>query len=128
MILESTQMLCTALNLIDRPTPYKSAHVNHPCSKWVRESNQNWRWLYDHAIALSNEYTARYDKVHKCLGILKQIEHEGIALPDMGLTPFVNCTGDYADTVFSTELQYQLLLNDKWESDKRTPTWYGVGR
>lgn len=39
MILESAQLLCTALNVVagQQVTPYKSTHVNHPCSIWVRE-------------------------------------------------------------------------------------------
>jgi hypothetical protein len=41
MILESTQMICTTINLLygDKVTPYKNAHVNHPSTKWVRASS-----------------------------------------------------------------------------------------
>ena len=40
MILESCQMLCTAINHQHgaKVTPYKNAHLNHPSTKWVRES------------------------------------------------------------------------------------------
>lgn len=36
MILESAQLLCTAVNEAagKEVAPYKSTHVNHPCSIW----------------------------------------------------------------------------------------------
>mgnify|MGYP001161132141 FL=1 len=50
-------------------TPYKTekgAFRNHPCTKWVAESNHNIAWLIEHGIALCEEYTYRYDKKHGC--------------------------------------------------------------
>ena len=41
MILESAQLLCTALNEAGVPMPYRVTHKNHPCSIWVRESRAN---------------------------------------------------------------------------------------
>ena len=43
---------------------YKASHVNHPSNIWVRENNNNYRWLYKHFRALCKEYTHRYGKVH----------------------------------------------------------------
>ncbi len=56
MILESVQMLCTALNKKGFVTPYKSTHVNHPCVLWVEESFDNFLWLKKLAIELNTEY------------------------------------------------------------------------
>ena len=66
MILESAQMLCTAHHHYDNGdnVPYKKAHYNHPSTKWCRENKNNYRWLYNHMIALGDEYTARYGKTH----------------------------------------------------------------
>lgn len=67
MILESAQMLSTAhreLDNNDNPLLYKSTHKNHPCNKWIRESEQNYLYLYNLFISLSNEYTYRYNKIH----------------------------------------------------------------
>ena len=87
MVLESAQLLCTAHRVLDgehyidsssgrrlqkwrHPDPimdaelYKSQHFNHPCSLWLRESANNYRWLYDHFIALGQEYKKRYGKNH----------------------------------------------------------------
>ena len=67
MILESAQMLCTAHHCImgsDADVPYKSTHKNHPSTVWVRQSAQNYAWLYHHMMALGDEYTKRYGKKH----------------------------------------------------------------
>ena len=66
MILESAQMLCTAHHywLINPDVPYKQAHLNHPSTVWVRSDNQHYHWLYEHMLALGDEYTKRYSKTH----------------------------------------------------------------
>ena len=66
MILESAQMLCTAHHVYGDPNdvPYKQAHLNHPSTIWVRKSRPNYFWLYEHMIALGQEYTKRYGKIH----------------------------------------------------------------
>ena len=69
MILESAQMLCTAHHChgLDYETewvPYKKAHVNHPSTRWVRQSASHYLWLYYHMLALGEEYTKRYGKIH----------------------------------------------------------------
>ena len=71
MILESAQMLCTAHHHYGNGdnVPYKKAHYNHPSTIWVRQNSIHYDWLYDHMMALGNEYTKRYNKVH--LSIIK---------------------------------------------------------
>lgn len=130
MCLETTQMLCTALNLNDLPSPYKTAHKNHPCSIWARETRANWNWLWSHGMALCNEYTKRYKKEHKCEQILKDIFKYGQRLSAGGLTPFPNCTRNKENNIDHRDnkdvfIAYQLYLNDRWDTDKKTPTWYG---
>ena len=66
MILESAQMLCTAHHVYGNPNyvPYRQAHLNHPSTIWARASRPNYYWLYEHMIALGQEYTKRYGKIH----------------------------------------------------------------
>jgi len=67
MILESAQLLCTAHRELDSEVPeelYKATHKNHPCSIWVRESIENYNWLYKLFCYLCDEYTFRYNKIH----------------------------------------------------------------
>lgn len=137
MVLESTQMLCTALNELagEQITPYKSTHKNHPCNVWVRESLENFYWLVSHALALSNEYERRYNKRHKCLSVIRQVVNiphtftfKG-EFPKHELTTFPNCARnkslgiDYTgeENVF---IAYRKYLNDRWDTDKQPPRWY----
>lgn len=77
MILESSQLLCTAHHILGslepRPTYFlKATHGNHPCAVWARKAVGNYDWLAVHNMALCVEYTFRYDKRHKC-------DREGLA-------------------------------------------------
>lgn len=128
MCLESTQMLCTALNVNGIHTPYKTGHLNHPCTIWTRASQQNWLWLWQHAMALADEYERIYGKVHACVKVLLEIKDKYTVLPNIGLTPFANCARskergiDYTmeHDVYSA---YKKYLNDRWDTDKRDPVW-----
>ena len=42
----------------------KPAMLNHPSTIWARETKANFMWLYEHALALCEEYTYRYGKEH----------------------------------------------------------------
>ena len=88
MILESAQLLSTCHRFLDgkeiikldkanrkRKTYileneledilYKSTHVNHPVSIWLRKSTGNYDYLYQLYIALCEEYKFRFGKTHK---------------------------------------------------------------
>ena len=72
MVLESAQMLCTAHHVYGNEeqklnVPYKQAHLNHPSTIWTRQCRSNYRWLYLHMLALGNEYTERYGKIHRTI-------------------------------------------------------------
>lgn len=73
MPLETAQMLSTAHRVLDGDTYadkhnlYKTAYKNHPCTIWARETSFNYRWLYDHFLALGREYNYRYNKIHKSI-------------------------------------------------------------
>ena len=94
MILESVQLLCTALNKKNFSTPYKSTHVKHPCVLWVEESYDNFEWLVQLALALNDEYRFRFekDKDHKSISVLPEIEK--YKFPRQGLTPFPQAMPD----------------------------------
>jgi hypothetical protein len=86
MILESCQLMCTAHHLYAAGTPYytgfycidenllyKKTHVNHPCTKWI-QCYYNYHWVADHCLALCDEYTLRYEKIHKCTELAKTLK------------------------------------------------------
>lgn len=70
MILEYTQLL-SSVHHITHPDPssiesiYKLTHKNHPDAVWARSSSENYFYLYSLAVLLGEEYTHRYNKIHK---------------------------------------------------------------
>ena len=73
MLLESTQLLSSAMHLNGQVGPYKLNHAKHPSTLWAAESSDNWRSLYRHAQGLADEYKERFGKEHKCIAILQQM-------------------------------------------------------
>ncbi|AEY00653.1 hypothetical protein GU3_04480 [Oceanimonas sp. GK1] len=94
MILESVQILCTALNKKGFETPYKSTHVKHPSVLWVEASYDNFQWLTRLTEALNAEYRYRYrkDTDHKSMPVLAQIQQ--FQYPAIGLTEFAQAMPD----------------------------------
>jgi hypothetical protein len=54
---------------------YHDRHISHPCSAWVRQSKENYMWLYDLCVKLMDEYTYRYGKVHASSKLLKYLRN-----------------------------------------------------
>jgi len=143
MILESAQMLSTAHRVLDgypitsysetgRRTQsyehprlndvlYKSAYVNHPSTKWVRESIENYNWLYQHFYELNVQYQQRFNRTHKTFERLNkvlivppyhipQIEQTEIprAMPDKykDICPIVSYRNYYANEKIKTQEDY----------------------
>ena len=75
MILESCQMLCTVINVQhdEQVTPYRTTHAKHPSTLWVAKSSANFQRLVEHTLAMLEEYTERFNKIHKCAGVLEKI-------------------------------------------------------
>lgn len=122
MVLESAQLLSTAINEGGGKAPYKSTHINHPCSVWTRTSRDNYLWLLRHFVALCAEYEMRYNKQHKCCKFFKPFIFGMIYVPKGKQTEFVNVTTYKEDSnVFNA---YKNYLNDKWINDVRKPTRY----
>ena len=117
MILESAQMLCTAHHEImgdDADVPYKRAHVNHPSTIWARRSAQNYVWLYDHFVALAQEYKNRYGKDHlsytKCEPYLRFLPG---GLPYTGFTQPPQAMPDEYKDECSLQAYWNYYINDK---------------
>lgn len=106
MILEYAQLLSTAHHMIDgEHVPdgiYKCTHKNHPSAVWARENTEHYLWLYELFIALCDEYTHRYHKVHKTdeklRDVLKRppryLEHGCLLEPPQCMPEAYKCEGD----------------------------------
>lgn len=128
MILESVQMLCTALNKRGESTPYKSTHSKHPCVLWVEESYGNFLWLEKLAHALNAEYRYRFEKQddHKSIGVLHQLSNYSYA--NRGVTEFAQAMPDQYKIPGDAVAAYRkFYIGEKMEFAKWTkrerPDW-----
>jgi hypothetical protein len=138
MPLESAQMLCTAHRVLDdvdvlagQPL-YKSTHKNHPSSKWVRKSQLNYMWLYEHFIALCDEYKERYGREHLTFTKLSKplwYVPENISVDAFTEPP--TCMPDHCireDAISSYRMYYKTEKSSiaKWDKLENMPDWYTV--
>lgn len=119
MVLETTQLLSNALWSHFGSGPYKTTHVNHPCSIWVSESGGNYWWTVKLLKEMCSEYTRRYNKTHKCESLLSIFESAQIINETM--TPFKNCTDFKHMPTFAA---YRQAMRTKWKNDKLPPKWF----
>ena len=130
--MESTQLLNNALiiNDIDYNQVYRPTHLKHPASLWASKSRDNFDWLNRLALALCNEYTYRYGKIHKCQAYLEAFNLPSArrALPKGSMTPFVKCMPDQYKVESTVESYRNYYRGDKayiakW-TKRQTPDWY----
>lgn len=129
MILESAQMLSTAVRWLDPDTKlpvYKLAHINHPCSKWARQSRGNFVWLLEHMIKLFTQKGG----LHKSANLVPYFTEFAIHgdFPKYERTPFVNCARnlergvDYS-SIPNVHEAYRLYMNDRWKERNISLSW-----
>ena len=127
MVLEHAQMLCSPFEKGD--APYRRTHYNHPCNVWARSSKQNYEWLLNYTKEMFDEYTRRYNKIHKSQRVMEWCSenYHKLDLPNKGLTPFVQAMPDkykHKDAVVAYRKYY---MGDKrhiaqWKT--KTPEWW----
>lgn len=151
MIVESAQMLSTAHRILDgekkkRPSKsgkrmvdyydlgdvdieaellyYKAVHHKHPCTIWTMESDTNYRWHHQHFIALCEEYTYRYNKVHatdsKLRSALWALPRN---IPKGPLTPFKLAMGTNPECFFYNEPVRSYRAYYKTKQDRFKMLW-----
>lgn len=105
MITEARQMMNIAHACIENPN-CKTAYKNHPCSVWVRENKDNYSWLLEHSLAIGQEYTFRYDKLHKSEVYIREnlmdppnlpILQSGITFPALSMPDNCKISDDYVE-------------------------------
>ena len=144
MTLESAQMLCTAINVCGGESPYKTTHLNHPCSIWARHNYDNFMWLKRHALELAYEYTRRFGKVHKSQAVIEHcaIEVERVRAlfgrgpgntlrfgPTEGRTKPPLCMPDKYKTDDHVQSYRAYYLGEKrsfarWSKTREAPRWW----
>jgi hypothetical protein len=134
MILETAQMLSTAHHIYESPIAplvYKKAHVNHPCTIWVRESTMNYDWTWKLFHGLNIEFMMRRNKEHESWRKFKSIlgtTPEGI--PCKGLTPFAQAMPEEYKNEDAVEAYRSYYIGAKagfakWEwPSAKVPFWW----
>jgi hypothetical protein len=107
--LEATQCLCTAYHEQGIEAPYRPSHRNHPTAKWIRASYDNFQWTIAHGHAIFNEYTARYEKIHKSQAVLDWCEDNvsKLGFDSFDLTPFAIAISE--DSICRTLPEFESL-------------------
>ena len=119
----------------------KPAMLNHPSTIWARQSIANFHWLYQHGMALCEEYTYRYDKIHgshdRIITGMRQREGINHSFPNNGLTPVTIAMDDSyrIENTFDDEWEFVIesyrhyYLEGKWKMadwkrEERRPDWF----
>lgn len=131
MILEYCQLLSTACHIHEIAVDgmYKKTHVNHPCTKWLIESKRNFEYLLNLTIALLDEYTYRYGKIHASARLIPLFKSVIDKVPhDIPLTPFAIVVKDGLftnDPVLEYRHLYKTSKRDicTWKN-RDVPEWF----
>ncbi len=127
MPLETTQMLCTSINLKGIQTKYKSCHMNHPCTIWTRQSKTNFNWLIEHGKRQFENYTTYFGKVHASQEVFEQCEKYAYLFDDTGLTEFAQAMPDQYKNIDVEKAYRSYFIGEKqrlavWKN--KIPDWY----
>ena len=112
----------------------KGAFRNHPCTIWANETVANSRWLIRHGLALCEEYSNRYGKIHSCLHTLAYANKifPLDATHQSKLTPFVRAMPEeykFDDSITTIEAYKMYIASKPWVKDNylrlphRKPDW-----
>lgn len=131
MILESAQMLSTAVNrndLFSELPVYKSAYVNHPCTKWVTLSKSNFRWLVDYMKAIKEQKGGNH-KSYSLIPFFEKFLDGPNKFYQTEPTPFPNCARNVSvgvdfSSVSDTHEAYRLYINERWKRDTIKLSWF----
>lgn len=130
MVLETAQILSTVHRVYghDSDELYRATHAKHPCTVWACESSANYAWTYDLLVALCNEYTLRYNKIHATARLLEPLSWMPDELPEVGLTPFAQAMPDDVkgpQAVLAYRAYYRKYKRDiaTWRYTKE-PEWW----
>jgi len=158
MVLESAQMLCTAHRILDgeetegpsysgkRIVPkwthprhedvmYRVVHRKHPCAIWTMISDSNYKWHYQHFVALCEEFTFRYGKRHKSDVLLREILKrvpDNILVGDLTRHPLAMSSNPECMIPENVVESYRLFYQTKQARFKMTwskrsvPDWFQV--
>jgi hypothetical protein len=160
MIVESAQMLSVAHRILDGKIQYgpsksgkttvkhwihpdenldsilyKVAHAKHPCTLWTMKTSNNYIWHYNHFLALCDEYTYRYEKIHSTDKLLREpLSRLPKNISEGPLTQFPLAMQSNPECMFPEDpvKSYRLFYQTKQDrfkmvwSKRTVPDWFKV--
>ena len=124
---------------------YQVTHPNHPATLWASTSLPNFIWAFKHGLALSNEYTYRYSKIHKTHAIYLVIQNKYLPLLEESkllgteeyMSPFAKAVPNeykqnnpYISPTIEACLSYRAYYLGakkdiaKWNKTRPAPDWF----
>lgn len=130
MILEYAQLLSSVHHMTGSGNEqmYKLTHKNHPDAVWARSSIGNYEYLYSLVCLLGEEYTYRYGKIHKSIGVVETLPYPS-GLNDLPFTEPPRCVHDDFKSIEDTVEAYRrYYIRDKghfcvW-TGREVPEWF----
>jgi len=110
-------------------TPLKGGYHNHPCTRWVGDSRDNFRWAVQHGLALCEEFKLRYNKPHYCEDGIRMMGELADLIPQGELTEFAQAMPDECrqpNVVLAYRIYYKVDKSRfaKWERGREAPIWW----
>ena len=114
----------------------KPAMLNHPSTIWARQNVHNTLWLYNHGLALCEEFTERYGKEHGSFSRILQTPIDFDATEFLATPPLIAMFDEYRIpnkygehcweyVIYSYRHYY---LEGKWKfaewRNDRKPSWW----
>lgn len=136
MIVESAQLLSTAHFENDGViVGYKPTHKNHPCAIFTRKTSGNYEWVYNHFVALCDEFTRRKGKVHKTSELIETLKTAPRNIRKCAVDIDFMCMPDDCKKTLDVHKNYQIYLKKKYNewltrTDKKpiVATWTNAQR
>lgn len=130
---ETAQMLSTVVRKMGLAVGYRTSHALHPCTLWIGDSLENFRWAMAHGIGLCEEYTYRYGRVHGARKVIDAVNEAapGLVFPEEERTPFAQAMPDQYKGPDAVEAYRAYYLGAKvrfarWRKARGAPGWWGI--
>lgn len=141
MIIEHLQMMSVVAHEYGvQPARRKNGELykvrgfkNHPCTRWVAASQDNFIWTWNLTWSLCEEFLTRYNKHHSGFNSLKSIDLAEIMInmPKRGITPPAQAMPDCCKVEGDAVAAYRNYYNwFKWRFaswKNQEPEWWAPG-
>ena len=111
--------------------PWTLTHTRHPCTVWTSENTGNYEWHVQLMRALLDEYTIRYNKVHKSESVYEWLNSKTpFEMLESPKTEHPQCMPEDCKVVNDPVKAYRnYYIHYKkymavWEPKSVTPKWF----